>query len=77
MVHSLGIIKNFGFIKANSELHYFKNNPMKICVHTVEIHMEGLQSYIKPYMGLNATKPVFGVFDKGRFKPVSSATEKS
>ena len=28
-------------------------------------------------MGLNETKPVFGVSDKGRLKPVSSATETS
>ena len=28
-------------------------------------------------MGLAATKPVFGVSDKGRLKPVSSATETS
>ena len=26
------------------------------------------------YMGLNATKPVFGVSDEARLKPVSSAT---
>ena len=29
----------------------------------------------QPYMGLVARKPVFGVSDKGSFKPVSSATE--
>ena len=29
------------------------------------------------YMGLVATKPVFGVSDKVSFKPVSSATESS
>ena len=28
-------------------------------------------------MGLDATKPVFGVSDKASFKPVSSATETS
>ena len=28
-------------------------------------------------MGLDATKPVFGVSDKARYKPVSSATETS
>ena len=28
-------------------------------------------------MGFDATKPVFGVSDKGRLKPVSSATETS
>ena len=28
-----------------------------------------------PYMGLDATKPVFGVSDKASFKPVSSTTE--
>ena len=28
-------------------------------------------------MGLDARKPVFGVSDKGRLKPVSSATETS
>ena len=27
------------------------------------------------HMGLDATKPVFRVFDKASFKPVSSATE--
>ena len=30
-----------------------------------------------PYMGLDATKPVFGVSDKASFKPVSLATETS
>ena len=29
------------------------------------------------FLGLDATKPVFGVSDKTRFKPVSSATETS
>ena len=28
-------------------------------------------------LGLDATKPVFGVSDKARLKPVSSATETS
>ena len=34
---------------------------------------------IKAYynMGLDATKPVFGVSDKASYKPVSSATETS
>ena len=32
---------------------------------------------IIPYMGLDATKPVFGVSEKARLKPVSSATETS
>ena len=32
---------------------------------------------LRNYMGLNATKPVFGVSDKVRLKPVSSATENS
>ena len=31
----------------------------------------------KPNMGLDVTKPVFGVSDKSRLKPVSSATETS
>ena len=30
-----------------------------------------------PYFGLDATKPVFGVSDKGTFKLVCSATETS
>ena len=29
------------------------------------------------YIGRDATKPVFGVYDKASFKPVSSATESS
>ena len=33
--------------------------------------------YILYYMGLVATKPVFGVSDKVSFKSVSSATETS
>ena len=36
-----------------------------------------VQNYQHLYMGLVATKPVFGVSDKAWFKPVSSATEPS
>ena len=32
---------------------------------------------IQKHMGLVAKKPVFGVSDKARFKPISSATETS
>ena len=37
----------------------------------------GLDFYGKEYLGLNATKPVFGVSDKVRFKPACSAAETS
>ena len=29
----------------------------------------------QPYMGLDVTNPLFGVSDKARLKPVSSATQ--
>ena len=32
---------------------------------------------ISSYLSLDATRPVFGVSDKARLKPVSSATETS
>ena len=39
-----------------------------------EINQDQLDDY---YLGLDATKPVFGVSDKASFKTVSSATETS
>ena len=37
----------------------------------------GIHMHVYPYMGLVARKPVFGVSDKVRFKPVCLATETS
>ena len=51
-----------------------------ICVQTVsksykQANLEGKE--LSQYLGLVATKPVFGVSDKARLKPFSSATETS
>ena len=39
--------------------------------------MEPATHHHHPYLGLDAAKPVFGVFNKARPKPVCSATENS
>ena len=44
-------------------------------MHT-ELH-SGLHYTFLDYMGLDVTKPVFGVSDKARLKPVSSTTGSS
>ena len=47
------------------------NLPVHPCT-TIYVHI-----YYKYHTGLNATKPVFGVSDKARLKPISPATETS
>ena len=45
------------------------------CLQTPKTGFLALRAIL--YIGLDATKPVFGVSDKASFKPVSSATETS
>ena len=65
-----------------SAMHKMPHVEMVAPVETDEekVHKEEKQeppSKWLPYMGLVATKPVFGVSDKARLKPVPSATETS
>ena len=52
-------------IGPTAELNYWKTRMAKF------------NKYLLVYLGLVATKPVFGVSDKARLKPVPSATETS
>ena len=48
-----------------------------ICVVVVCMQQNYVFFHDMPLMGLEATKPVFGVSDEVRFKPAYSATETS
>ena len=63
--HVFVVLLNLKLIKIEATLNIFVSL----------VYNCNLYSPDTPDMGLEATKPVFGVSDKARLKPVSSATE--
>ena len=69
-----GTWRRYLFNHIMSQLEIFKILLSVRCVHSLFYHSEFESTTIT---GLRQTKPVFGVSDKARLKPVSSATETS
>ena len=77
-------IKYFSRPQRNHGRLYFQGLFKKVC--HIQVHFKPVRNLTVTlffihvmylYLGLNMTKPVFGVSDKGRLKQVTSATETS
>ena len=60
-------------------LHFTTADPFNALVYDLALKMSKHQLTVKWWqnMGFDVTKPIFGVSDKARLKPVSSATDTS
>ena len=86
-VHALLKIVNIKYFSRPQRNHgrlYFQGLFKKVC--HIQVYFKPVRNLtvtlffihvMYPYLGLNMTKPVFGVSDKGRLKQVTSATETS
>ena len=63
------------FLPKLGMMHKLSSAAVAICA--LRVMIDSFLVFLCEYMSIDATKHVFGVFDKERLKPVSSATETS
>ena len=61
--------------KLGKMMHKLSSAAVAICA--LRVMIDSFLVFLCEYMSIDTTKPVFGLFDKARLKPVSSAIESS